>query len=38
LSGLDMFVNQGAEQIKLWTGKEPPREVMRSVVKAHLSR
>ena len=36
LSGLDMFVHQGAEQIRLWTGKEPPRELMREVVKNHL--
>ncbi len=36
LSGLDMFVHQGAEQIKLWTGKEPPRKLMREVVKKHL--
>ncbi|MBE9547302.1 MAG: shikimate dehydrogenase [Proteobacteria bacterium] len=32
LSGLDMFVHQGAEQIKMWTGMEPPREFMRQVV------
>jgi shikimate dehydrogenase len=32
LNGLGMFVHQGAEQIKLWTGKEPPREFMRQVV------
>lgn len=36
LSGLDMFVHQGAEQIKLWTGQEPPRALMRGVVKNHL--
>lgn len=36
LSGLTMFVHQGAEQIKLWTGQEPPRELMREVVKKHL--
>lgn len=36
LSGLDMFVHQGAEQIKLWTGQEPPRALMREVVKSHL--
>jgi shikimate dehydrogenase len=32
LSGVSMFVHQGAEQIKIWTGLEPPREVMREVV------
>ena len=33
LSGLDMLVHQGAEQIRLWTGQEPPRNLMREVVK-----
>ena len=32
LNGLGMFVHQGAEQIKIWTGKEPPREFMKQVV------
>lgn len=32
LNGVGMFVHQGAEQIKRWTGKEPPREFMRQVV------
>lgn len=32
LNGVGMFVHQGAEQIKIWTGKEPPREFMRQVV------
>jgi shikimate dehydrogenase/3-dehydroquinate dehydratase type I len=36
IPGLDMFVNQGAEQIKLWTGQEPPREVMKQVVTERL--
>lgn len=36
LSGLHMFVHQGAEQIKLWTGLEPPRALMRRVVEEHL--
>jgi shikimate 5-dehydrogenase len=31
-----MFVNQGAEQIRLWTGQEPPREEMRRVVLERL--
>jgi len=32
INGVGMFVHQGAEQIKIWTGKEPPREFMRQVV------
>jgi shikimate dehydrogenase len=35
-SGVGMFVHQGAEQIRLWTGMEPPREVMRQVVMERL--
>ena len=35
-SGVGMFVHQGAEQIRLWTGKEPPREEMRRVVMERL--
>ena len=34
--GLGMFVHQGAEQIRLWTGMEPPRERMRQVVMERL--
>ena len=37
LSGLDMFVHQGAEQIKLWTGREPNLALMREVVKNRLT-
>jgi shikimate 5-dehydrogenase len=33
-----MFVNQGAEQIRLWTGKEAPRGLMRRVVEEELRR
>ncbi|MCF8063238.1 MAG: shikimate dehydrogenase [Deltaproteobacteria bacterium] len=32
VSGVEMFVRQGAEQIRLWTGREPPVEAMRRVV------
>jgi shikimate dehydrogenase len=32
INGVGMFVHQGAEQIKIWAGKEPPREFMRQVV------
>jgi shikimate dehydrogenase len=35
-SGVGMFVHQGAEQIRIWTGKEPPRERMRQVVMERL--
>lgn len=38
LSGLDMFVHQGAEQIKLWTGREPDRLMMKKVVEERLCR
>ena len=31
-SGLAMFVFQGTEQFHIWTGQEPPVELMRSVV------
>jgi 3-dehydroquinate dehydratase / shikimate dehydrogenase len=30
--GLDMFVAQGAEQFRIWTGREPPTALMRSTV------
>ncbi len=32
LSGAGMFVHQGAEQIKIWKGLEPPRAFMKGVV------
>jgi shikimate dehydrogenase/3-dehydroquinate dehydratase type I len=35
-SGLDMFVHQGAEQLRLWTGKEPPLVLMKKVVLERL--
>ncbi len=38
ISGLEMFVGQGAEQFKLWTGQEAPREVMREVVERELGK
>ncbi len=37
LSGLNMFVHQGAEQIKLWTGLEPNRALMKKVVISSLN-
>lgn len=36
-SGLDMFVHQGAEQIKLWTDKEPNRSLMKKIALERLS-
>jgi shikimate dehydrogenase/3-dehydroquinate dehydratase type I len=38
ISGLDMFVHQGAEQIKLWTGKEPSRALMKKIVIERLEK
>jgi shikimate 5-dehydrogenase len=37
VSGLDMFVHQGAQQLKLWTGIEPPRALMKKVVTERLN-
>ncbi|PKN71621.1 MAG: hypothetical protein CVU54_00930 [Deltaproteobacteria bacterium HGW-Deltaproteobacteria-12] len=37
LPGLNMFVHQGAEQIKLWTGREPDRALMTKVVISSLN-
>ncbi len=37
-SGVGMFVHQGAEQIRLWTGMEPPREAMRKAVLERLEK
>jgi shikimate dehydrogenase len=36
ITGLGMFIHQGAEQIKLWTGQEPPRDLMKEVVLKRL--
>ncbi len=38
ISGLDMFVHQGAEQLKLWTGIEPSRALMKKVVIERLGK
>jgi len=37
LSGLSMFVHQGAEQIRLWTNREPPVDVMYQIVERTLT-
>ncbi len=36
IPGLNMFVHQGAEQIKVWTGQEAPRELMKQAVRERL--
>jgi len=36
VSGLDMFIHQGAEQFNLWTDREPPRDLMKKVVQEAL--
>ncbi|HDY67371.1 MAG TPA: shikimate dehydrogenase, partial [Candidatus Scalindua sp.] len=33
VNGLTMFINQAAEQFRLWTGIEPPVELMKNVAK-----
>ena len=38
ISGLEMFIHQGAEQFRLWTGLNPPMDVMRAVVKNALEK
>jgi shikimate dehydrogenase len=38
VSGLDMFIHQGAEQFRIWTGLEAPLSRMREVVLAQLRR
>lgn len=36
-SGLEMFVQQGAEQLRLWMGIEPPTDLMRDCVYQRLA-
>ncbi|MFQ6085493.1 MAG: shikimate dehydrogenase [Candidatus Bathyarchaeia archaeon] len=36
ISGVEMFVNQGALSFEIWTGKEAPTEIMRKVVITEL--
>lgn len=38
ISGVDMFVNQGAEALRIWLGIEPPVELMKEVVIRELLR
>ncbi|HHW92020.1 MAG TPA: shikimate dehydrogenase [Firmicutes bacterium] len=37
LPGLEMLVRQGALAFKIWTGREPPLEIMRKVVRKKLA-
>ena len=37
LTGVDLFVRQAALQFRLFTGREPPLEFMRKVVRRALS-
>jgi shikimate dehydrogenase len=36
INGLEMFIRQGAEQFRIWTGLEPPLAEMRKAVLASL--
>ena len=38
INGLGMFINQGSEQFRLWTGMEPPVSVMSRAVEEILGR
>ncbi len=38
ITGLEMFVQQGARQFEIWTGKTPPEDEMRRVVERELKR
>lgn len=38
IDGLSMLLYQGAVQFKIWTGKQPPRDVMRDALLAELAR
>jgi shikimate dehydrogenase len=38
ISGLAMFIHQGAEQYRLWTGYDPPFDSMAGAVKEALNK
>ena len=38
LDGLGMLVEQGARSAALWTGEEPPKEIMRRACEAEIER
>jgi shikimate dehydrogenase len=37
INGLDMFIQQGVEQFRLWTGQEAPVHVMTHAVETALT-
>ncbi len=37
MSGINMLINQGIESFQIWTGQEPPADVMREAVKNALA-
>ncbi len=38
ISGIEMLIEQGAEQFRLWTGQEAPRELMKGVLLKELQK
>jgi shikimate dehydrogenase len=36
IGGLEMLINQGAEQFKIWTGLDGPLDLMRSAARKRL--
>ena len=38
IDGLSMLLYQGAVQFKIWTGRQPPQEIMREALLAELAR
>ena len=36
IMGLEMFIHQGAQQLKLWTGREAPLELLKETVRERL--
>jgi shikimate dehydrogenase len=37
VEGLEVLVRQGALSFRLWTGREPPLEVMRAAAREEIS-
>jgi shikimate dehydrogenase len=38
IDGIEILVRQGARSLKIWTGLEPPLDVMREAAREGLSR
>jgi shikimate 5-dehydrogenase len=36
IMGLEMFIHQGAQQLKLWTEREAPLELLKETVRERL--